>query len=293
MGIKAATISTEALAAWSDGLVQVIDSFGSDSMPKRLCRAVGELVPIDFSSVFVLRRESAPIEILDDIPEGAEAVAYLESPYLLDPVYDSFLKGTLPECGLLEDYSPDDFFQSDYFLKYWRAINVVSEFSFNAACDDETAIHVPLSRVKGSQPFNRRELAIFESIAPLVNAMMVRFWEAGREEYSKPMERADAFHRRLQHVLDNFGSSILTAREQQIVQLTMRGYSDKLAARALDISPGTVRNHKKNIFSKLKVSSQGQVFGLFLDVLQLPVDDDVGPDPLATFWARGEHADSR
>jgi len=290
MGGTAATITTEMLAAWSDGLERVMESFGNESVPKRMCRAVGALVPIDFSSVFVLRREFAPIEILDDIPEGAEAVAYLESPYLLDPVYDNFLKGTLPACGLLQDFCPDNFFESDYFLKYWSAIDVVSEFSFNATYDNDTAIHVPVSRVKGSAPFNESELNILRAIAPVVNATMKRFWDERRSSYSTPPGDADAFHRRLRYVLDQFGSSVLTAREQEIMRLTMRGYSDKLAARELEISPGTVRNHKKKIFSKLHVSSQGQVFGLFLDVLQLPVDDETGSDPLASLRARQEQA---
>lgn len=282
MGGAVATITTESLAAWSEGLVRVLESFGNDSTPKRLCRAISELVPVDFSSVFVLRRESAPIEILDDIPDGAETVAYLESPYLLDPVYDSFLKGTLPECGLLEDYSPDNFFESDYFLKYWSSINVVSEFSFNAVYDNDTVIHVPVSRVKGSPAFSDPELAVFRAVMPVVNATMVKFWDARRDSLSNTPASADSFHRRLTYVLDSFGSSILTTREQEIVRLTMRGYSDKLAARELDISPGTVRNHKKSIFSKLQVTSQGQVFGLFLEVLQMPMDGEVGPDPLIT-----------
>jgi DNA-binding CsgD family transcriptional regulator len=81
--------------------------------------------------------------------------------------------------------------------------------------------------------------------------------------------------------MDNFGCSLLTAREMDIMQLTMRGYSDKLSARQLDITPGTVRNHKKSIFNKLHVSSQGQVFGLLLDALQMPESDVLGEDPLA------------
>jgi DNA-binding CsgD family transcriptional regulator len=93
---------------------------------------------------------------------------------------------------------------------------------------------------------------------------------------------ADAFHARLGTVFETFGRSLLTAREKQIVDLTLKGYSDKLTARELDITPATVRNHKKSIFGKLCVGSQGQLFGLFLDVLQLPASEDVGPDPLAS-----------
>ena len=69
----------------------------------------------------------------------------------------------------------------------------------------------------------------------------------------------------------------MTSRELEIVRLTMRGCSDKLAARELDITPSTVRNHKKSIFTKLQVSSQGQVFALFLDALKIPAREFEGP----------------
>jgi DNA-binding CsgD family transcriptional regulator len=287
-----ATLTTERLKAWSDGLVQVLDNISGASAPVRMCAAIGEIVPIDFSSVFVLRRNSAPIQILDDLPKGSETVAYVEGPYLLDPVYDSFLKGTLPACGRLEDICPDDFFESDYFLKYWRDINIVSEFCINTHCDDDTVVHFSLSRVAGSQAFSATEIELMTAIGAVVISTMQKFWQESEASYVGSGADADSFHEHLKFVLDNFGTSILTAREIDVMQLTMRGYSDKLSARELDISPGTVRNHKKSIFSKLQVSSQGQVFGLFLDVLQLPASGDIGPDPLATLLEQRAQAAS-
>ncbi len=282
MSDKQSPLSTESLAAWSHGLARVIEALGEAPTPKRICASIGELVPVDFSAAFVLRRNSAPIEILDDIPKDTESISYIESPYLLDPVYDSFLKGALPSCCLLADLCPDDFFESDYFLQYWSATKIVSEFSFNACYDDDTFIHVPVSRIEGSEPFTADEQALLRAVSPVVNATMIRFWDARKASFSTDSAKADSFHQHLRFVLENFGRSMLTAREMDIMQLTMRGYSDKLSARELHITPGTVRNHKKSIFGKLQVSSQGQVFGLLLDVLQLPANDEIGPDPLAT-----------
>ena len=269
------------LKAWSEGFAQVIETIDEVSTPARVCSALCELVPIDFSGVFVLRRNSAPLAILDDIPPGAEAVSYLESLYLLDPVFDHFLRGTLPTCALLDDICPDDFFESDYFLQYWSNVNIVSEFSINTHYDDDTVVHVPLSRIGGSEPFSQEDRDILAAVSPLVVAAMRRFWTARRSSFESGATKADSFHAHLRYVMDSFGCSLLTAREMDIMQLTMRGYSDKLSARQLDITPGTVRNHKKSIFSKLHVSSQGQVFGLLLDTLQLPASDVVGQDPLA------------
>jgi len=276
------TLTIEQLTAWSEGLAHVLTSVDEESTPNRLCAAISALVPFDFSAMFVLSRNSAPVEILDDIPQGTEPISYLESPYLLDPVYNEFLRGKLAACNLLDDIAPDNFFQSDYFLNYWSVINVVSEFSFNAWVDEDTAIHVPLSRIKGSKPFSNDDQEVLRAIGPIVNRIMMRFWDAEKSRYSNSDPDAESFHQRLSFVLENFGSSMLTPREMQIARLTMRGFSDKLCARELDITPGTIRNHKKSIFSKLQVSSQGQVFALLLDVLQLPPGREYGPDPLVS-----------
>ncbi len=52
-----------------------------------------------------------------------------------------------------------------------------------------------------------------------------------------------------------------------MVQLLLRGYSAKAAARELGISPETLRVHRKHIYAKLGVSSQGELFSLFLSAL--------------------------
>ena len=282
----AANLTSEQLAAWSEGFVEVIKDFDSNSTLRRLCRAVSQLVPVDYSAVFVLRRDKPPLEILDEVPENALPIRYPQSPYLLDPIFDHFLKGTLPATALLDDLSPDEFFESDYFREYWGILELVSEFGINAWYDDSTVIHMPLSRSKGSRPFSRSDIEILQAIAPVVIAIMNRFWDAHAESFATDDDSASSFHGHLKFVFENFGSTLLTARELEIVRLTMRGYSDKLAARELDITPGTVRNHKKSIFNKLQVSSQGQVFGLFLEALQIPARELEGPDPLVALFAR-------
>jgi len=280
------TLSLDELRSWSEGLSRVVESIDDAETPRRLCDALGKLVPADRIGAFVLRRHSAPIAILHDVPPGVDANSYLESLYLLDPVYDHFLRRSLPTCALLHDICPDDFFESDYFLKYWSSVNILSEFSINTHFDDDTVLHVPLSRVSGSEPFSQNDIDILTAASAVAVATMRRFWEVRRTDFESGAKKADSFHGHLRFVMDNFGCSLLTAREMDIMQLTMRGYSDKLSARQLDITPGTVRNHKKSIFNKLQVSSQGQVFGLLLDVLQMPADEVVGPDPLAILLDR-------
>lgn len=57
----------------------------------------------------------------------------------------------------------------------------------------------------------------------------------------------------------------LTPREQDIVELVLRGYPNALIARELDISPGTVRNHRYRLYFKLDITTEREFFTLFLD----------------------------
>ena len=58
---------------------------------------------------------------------------------------------------------------------------------------------------------------------------------------------------------------------KEISQLLLRGHSSKSVARELDIAPGTVMVHKRNLFAKLNISSQYELFSLFIDELGKPV----------------------
>ena len=50
----------------------------------------------------------------------------------------------------------------------------------------------------------------------------------------------------------------LTAREAEVLELIASGDSNKLIARALDISPHTVKRHVANVLEKLNLQSRGQ-----------------------------------
>ncbi|MEP7297886.1 MAG: LuxR C-terminal-related transcriptional regulator [Burkholderiales bacterium] len=50
----------------------------------------------------------------------------------------------------------------------------------------------------------------------------------------------------------------LSTREREVLERIAAGDSNKLIARALDISPHTVKRHVANILDKLGLASRGQ-----------------------------------
>ena len=68
----------------------------------------------------------------------------------------------------------------------------------------------------------------------------------------------------MQAAAENFGRDVLTPRECEVVKLVLRGYSTKSISQSLGISPGTVKVHRENIYAKLDVSTQAELFNLFI-----------------------------
>lgn len=75
----------------------------------------------------------------------------------------------------------------------------------------------------------------------------------------------------------------LSAREQEVVELLMKGKSNKLIASALGISDRTVEFHLKNIYNKHQVSSRTELI-LKLGKSTVAEREEI-PDNRASHWA--------
>jgi len=62
----------------------------------------------------------------------------------------------------------------------------------------------------------------------------------------------------------NRGLVLLSPREREVLQRLAEGDSNKLIARALHLSPHTVKRHVANILDKLAVASRGQAAACWL-----------------------------
>jgi DNA-binding CsgD family transcriptional regulator len=202
---------------------------------------------------------------------------YLHSAYLLDPFYR--LAAETPTSGVysLNDVAPDGFKQSELYRVYYRLINFGDEICLMIAVSEDLSIQVSLSRKNDKPRFNNTELALIERIFSTVNAILLKWWD------TKQQQSKDTFlDTHLESALRHFGSSILTQRESQILQLVLRGYAVKSIAQKLTISTETIKHHRKNIYSKLDIGSQAELFHLFIDSLRM-VTPHSPADPLTNY----------
>ncbi|MEE9300497.1 MAG: helix-turn-helix transcriptional regulator [Alphaproteobacteria bacterium] len=59
----------------------------------------------------------------------------------------------------------------------------------------------------------------------------------------------------------------LTPRERDIVRLILAGYPTEAIAKSLGIGKGTVKNHRRRLYDKLDITTERELFSLFLEFL--------------------------
>jgi DNA-binding CsgD family transcriptional regulator len=206
---------------------------------------------------------------------------YLGGAYLLSPLYRRFqeLTSGFYRLGAMEH---QNFEKSDFGVAYFNQSGLCDDANFLQKIDHQTAIIASFGRQQLQLPFTDQELQQLHVASPVYRSALSRHWGAGNlPELANPTASAKT-HNQLKSSLNNFGNTVLTAREQMVLQLMLAGKPSKTAARELSISVDTERGHRKNIYSKLKVSSQAELFSLIFSVLGEVAGDGV-TDPYAAY----------
>ncbi|WP_135448478.1 helix-turn-helix transcriptional regulator [Tabrizicola caldifontis] len=248
----------------------MIAAIGGDRFAPALTGLLQAMAPYTYTVVFGYRGQDRPLDLYDDFPATKRQVFvtdYQEGPYLLDPFY---LAATRPvEAGLyrMRDLAPDRFYQGEYFRNYYIQTGLAEEIGY--FIDIPGGAMVVLSLMRDERPFTLREMKALEDVRPVVEASIRRHWADLPARFGAVSQGADgpAMRTEIERSFQSFGDGVLTAREREIVEHTLKGHSAEAVGRILGISPGTVRIHRRNIYAKLRISSQGELFSRFIQTL--------------------------
>ncbi len=250
-------------------MAQAIERIGEPDFPEALLALIGRITPVDAAVILAYRKNDIPLILFDRLRPGERRYfyeAYLSGVYLVSPFYQAFLDGIAPGVHPLRELAPDRFRQSEYYRKYYTHIGTADLLGCYVSLGPELSVVVSLGRRDGRPRFGRGNLGRLRRAAPVIQALVSRHWrDLGAE--TAAASRTRDLHSRFRALFESFGGPDLTPREREVVQLLLRGHSAKAAARELKISPETLRVHRKHIYAKLGVSSQGDLFSLFLSAL--------------------------
>ncbi|MDD9981759.1 MAG: helix-turn-helix transcriptional regulator [Gammaproteobacteria bacterium] len=255
----------------ADLLGKAIADAGSEGGPCAALSFIAALLPFSSSLTTVLRPNSRPILLHDDIsPERREMVvdAYLRGAYLLDPFHGFVCRNPGTRVLRLKDIAPDHFRKTEFFRSYYAHARLADEVGVIVERRDGSHIFVSLGLAWGAGTFSRRGRERLVFFLPVIAALLLKNWDvAASDEGGSAAATPVGTHRALDDllVLDEFER--LTTREREVVRFMLLGHSSKSIARCLDIAVGTVKNHRKNIYRKLAIRSQSALFARFLNLI--------------------------
>lgn len=178
--------------------------------------------------------------------------------YMLDPFYKLAFETQDWAVSALREIAPDRFETSEYFSSYLGATGLVDDVGFVARVNEETAIHLSLGRHSGTKRFRASEVARFRSLSAVLVPGMLSV--LGKPAKRDPQSHASVEHRFLKASREA-GTEIST-REAEVAALIVQGHSSRAIGLNLGISGHTVKVHRRNLYKKLGISSQSELFGL-------------------------------
>lgn len=248
--------------SWHQGIGQCIEHLDRPSFWRTLATLLGDFVEVD-SWVALLFSQDKPL-IFDQSPYDQEGIdplvsEYANGLYLLDPFYLNSREQAQTGLVRLADIAPEHFQQTDYYRLYFTHNVVADEVQFNVVVGQGRTLCLSLG---GCRRFSAEQLAMLELIRPwLIGLMRQRLHFESLPERALAGKPAQDFAQGRDEARRQL-ESVLTARELDVVRLILSGHSNKEAAAKLALSAETVKVHRRNVYRKLDVNSQSELFSL-------------------------------
>jgi DNA-binding CsgD family transcriptional regulator len=254
---------------WFSALGDLLAQVGSHDFPDSFAATIRRLVSYDYTVSFAYSGSAKPICLHHTFAPKQFDIHVREyeiGPYLLDPMFKATANGTRSGLFKLAELAPDQFYKSEYYKSYYVQTGPVDEIAFFMSGGDNWAIVISLMRARSGQVFSAHDLRTLRTVEPLVSRIAEAHWRT--DERLKASSHGDddkeVLRRTVQDALHARGMPPLTPRELEVVGLVLEGHSSESIANLLHISAGTVRIHRKNIYAKMRISSQRELFAIFV-----------------------------
>lgn len=250
-------------------VADLIVKVGTSALPAALDAFLTAIAPFDLSVIFGYPFDQTPLVLYDGYRDRATRSAmeaYLKGAYLLDPFYTASVAGHPPGLWRMRQLSPEQFFESDFYSAAevhpcisMEPGSLVEEIGFLIPLPAGFTAAYSLMRNRGRSPFTESEMSRLRAVDPIVQAVVAAHWR-GLEPAATSAAPADE----MEGAFSTFCADRLTYQQRRIVQLILRGHSSGAIADIIGVVEGTVKNHRKSIYKRLGISSQSELFAMFL-----------------------------
>jgi DNA-binding CsgD family transcriptional regulator len=265
---------------WPEALARAIDWIDDPRCPGYLVEAIATLADFDLAMSVVHSRRAKPLLVHDTFNDDRDRrglTNYIDNTYVLNPVYIAHCNGLEQGVYRIGDLAPDAYLSSEHYRAFkvkrlaseeigyvtenWPA--GMEELVLAIALGGDRLCEISLSRAISRGGFGDDTIAILHSHISLIGAVFRQFWRN-----SQPGLQVAAPTTSIDDMLDRFGECRLSPREREVAQLILKGHSGISIGSHLKISQTTVKSHRQNLYAKLGIASQFELFAQFLQSLE-------------------------
>ncbi len=266
---------------WIVAIADAIEHINSGACLEHLVNAIGSLVKFDMAMSVVYSRRAKPFYVYDTFrTEKAKRGLsnYINSTYVLNPIYSAYCDGIKSGVFRLREESSRNRVNSYHYhtLKIKRILGEELEYLTEGWPQSMEEIFIAISlpademaeisllRTRSKLGFTNGDIAVLIAHLPLIEAIYRQYWIKARcyasIDHSEPP---------IDYLLKTVFDDQLSNRESQVAVLVLKGASGQVIADQLGISITTVKTHRKNLYIKLGITTQTELFSLALNALAL------------------------
>jgi len=273
--LQPVTETAELTSIDTAALTAAIKAVGRRNFPEVLTLFCMGLAKAEAAHLSAFFKSDKPLEIFSTRTEALAVGAletYFDVAYVLDPFHELFLRAPMDRVDSLRDIAPDDFLKSEYYERFFRDLSLSDECGLMLQISSDAALFFSMGvHDDRTMPLNQ-----LRAMLPVIGALARRHWTVLTPESTDGSGRLAAH---LDESFACFGNSVLSPREAEITRLVLKGHSTKAIALMFNNSPETIKAHRRRIYSKLGLATQGALLPLFLDALRAMPPGSKG-DPL-------------
>lgn len=261
-------------------IASVVGRIGKPSLPDALDGMLGTVAPFDLSAIFGFPFDERPLLLHNGYKDNAAPAAleaYLGGAYLFDPFYTACTQNIAPGVWRMRELAPDEFFDSEFYSSRevhpcisMQAGSLVEEIAFLFPLEGGFNACYSLMRSRG-HPFTQEEIDKLKAIEPFIRETVRTHWRDVRTN-DRQLKLDDL----METAFASFCEDRLTYQQRRIVQLILRGNSNCAIGLILGVTEGTVKMHRQNIYKRLNISSQRELFAIFVEQLLPPMQIEEG-----------------
>jgi DNA-binding CsgD family transcriptional regulator len=262
----------------SDFSANIVDAIGTASFFPKVAKLFDQCISFEGLFVFLYSEGSGPSSLgsfkgAQEFHKGLEN--YLRYTYVINPVYRAYMDNIDSNAYLISELlSPrytaqiatsdlDIRVEGDETIGYrtpgWP--KNMTEVLALIRLPDNKMIEFSFSTLRAGDQTTRC-YAQLKEIYPVLSSAVLKHYAFAAEDFDTSAARPSQ-----ELWFQSFGEEVLTARERSVVKMILTGHSSNAIALHLDISLPTVKTHRRNIYAKMQISSQAELFSQFVQKL--------------------------